>query len=85
MYLDIATNPARLARQRIEGPTARQAIKMAARREQWLLTAKQYLDQDPTDADFRAFRADCEAFDIEGDLVTYGFDPITGKRNRSAR
>lgn len=63
---------------RIEGPTRKQAIKMAARRLELLALAHDLVGRD----DDRAFEFDCEAWDIERDLEGYGFD-LAGKPVRS--
>lgn len=65
------TDKARNAR--IEGPTRKQAQRMAQRRRTLLDTAQAALKHDPADSTGRAFEADCEAFDIECDLRTYGY------------
>lgn len=66
----------------IEGPTAKQARNMAATLAQFRARAAILLAQGNDDA---AFNLDCDAMDIEADLVRYGFDPNTGLRARKAR
>ena len=56
--------------ERIEGPTAAQARKMAAYRLDLLASAGEALAVGDDD---RAFELDCQAFDVEADLVRYGF------------
>jgi hypothetical protein len=62
----------RRVKQAIEGPTRKQALGMAAYRRQLLEQAAKSADAD------KAFEWDCEAFDLENDLVRYGFNPETG-------
>lgn len=75
--LQVRLNPTTPAetRKRIEGPTRKEALKMAARRVTLLAMAREAVEQGQDD---RGFRFDCEAWDIEVDLQSYGFD-ITGR------
>ena len=61
----------------IEGPSAAQAKRMAATRRDFLASEQAHLAAGRDDA---AFNTGCAAFDIECDLVAYGFDITTGKR-----
>jgi len=63
-----------LQRARIEGPSRRQAGRMAAYRLQLLASAAVALEAGD---DATAFERDCEAWDIESDLRTYGFGKLT--------
>lgn len=74
-----AVDHARRSKENLEGPTYRQAAKMAERRARLVRQAAE------TDNDERAFDLDCEVWDIERDLLAYGFDPDTGKVNRKRR
>jgi len=65
--LRIATNTQRAQKADIEGPTAKQAVRMATRRSALLALG--------------TFEGDCDAWDIERDLVAYGFDIDTGRRS----
>lgn len=63
-------------KQAIEGPTRKQALRMATYRRELLA-----LVENSTDSD-KAVEWDCEAFDLEADLIRYGYDPQTGKPKR---
>ena len=62
-------------RERIEGPTPKQAKKMAAHRLELLDQARTALAAGDDD---KAFDLDCAAWDIEALLVTYGRNVETG-------
>jgi len=61
--------------QKINGPTHRQALKMAARRKELLAEARRIEDAEPE----RALDLDSDAWDIENDLTIYGFRVETGR------
>ena len=71
----VALNP-RVRNYNIEGPTRAQARKMAARRTELLAKAQTALAAGD---DNRAFEFDCEAFDVEADLITFGFGSLIGR------
>ena len=54
----------------IEGPTRKQAHKMAAWRRELLTRSAAAMDAGQHD---RAFELDCMAFDVEADLIRFGF------------
>ena len=62
-----------VANYRFEGPTQAQARKMATRRQQLLTLARTALAAGNDD---QAFEYDAAAFDIETDLVSFGFGKL---------
>lgn len=80
MIISTETLDARIRRNKeaIEGPTAKQAARMAAYRTSLIELARA---AETAGNDDKAFEFDCEAMDIEGDLARYGFD-LAGKRVR---
>lgn len=63
----------------MEGPTNAQARRMAARRTTII---EQGAAAIAAGNDALAFDLDCEAWDIERDLTTYGFSLTTGRPQR---
>jgi hypothetical protein len=63
----------------MEGPTNAQARRMAARRNAMI---EQSAAATAAGNDDLAFDFDCEAWDIERDLTTYGFSLTTGRPRR---
>lgn len=78
MEARIAYDAARGSKARIEGPTLAQAKRMAARRLELLKREQEALSAGDDDT---AFNLGCDAFDLEVDLISYGFDSTTGKRS----
>jgi hypothetical protein len=69
----------RAANYNIEGPTRKEAARMAD------LVKRHKADAEAASAagdDDRAFDLDCRAFDLEVDLRRFGFNPATGRPTR---
>lgn len=64
----------------IEGPSRRQAAKMAALRARKIEQARA---AEAAGNDDLAFSLDCSAWDIEQDLIRYGLDIETGRPART--
>jgi len=75
MQATIALRPA-AANYNIEGPTQKQARKMATYRKDLLTKAQVALEAGD---DGRAFDLDCRAMDVECDLNRFGFNVETGR------
>lgn len=66
----------------IEGPSLRQARKMARVRQEWLAQARELVATGRKQDRLIAFQLDCDAWDVEMDLTQFGFDPDTGKKRK---
>lgn len=75
----LACDTARMQREDIEGPTRKQAARMATLRARWISEAR---EAEAAGDDDRAFDLDCRAWDLEMDLARYGFDRVTGRAVR---
>lgn len=73
-------NAAKLHKQSIEGPTPKQARKMAQTRQDFLARARELVEAGGKRNQLAAAELDFDAWDIEMDLNRFGFDPDTGEK-----